>query len=79
MPDRLALPHDRREACRACDSTKGELTQCPGWNCGTDICSDCAVTMRFDDLGVLQLCNLCAAKYRNEAGTYGHQNELEAA
>lgn len=76
--DRFSLPEDRRDDCHACGSEKREyLTICA--RCETDICSECLVPMRFDDLGVIDLCDYCAAKYRNERAVYGHQLEIAGA
>lgn len=70
--DRLALPNDRREACRACGSEKREyLTTCAA--CGTDICSSCS---EFISDGEFEVCDLCASTFRNNKATYGHQFEL---
>lgn len=56
MPDRFALPDDRRAACDGCGAERHEfISEC--WNCEAAVCSHCAVE---DKLSEGTLCRTCA-------------------
>lgn len=64
MPDRLQIPNDHREACRACGSEKREyLTECE--ECGKAICSQCSVIAMWQHRPD-EICRKCAARRLNQ-------------